>query len=456
MTSFYRSLGPGDNFDHPDAFDFPSMVQTIKDLKAGKAIYLAEYDSGTRKMGRPRKVYGADIVIVEGILVFYNPEVRDLLDVKIFVDVDKDLRLARRLHRDVNIFHRKVEDVIRDYKAHVKPGFEEFVLPYVKHANVIVPRGSDNKVAIDILAEHIRMLLAQRGFKFRDQLLQMGKETLPPNVHVLKTNPILKACHTLIRDETTNREDFIFFADRIIRLLIEEALSFCGTFTKKVVMTPTGAPYDGLEWKAKVCGVSIVRAGEAMEGALKEVVKDVTFGKILIQTDGTTAEPRLYYCKLPEDIAECNVLLLDPLVGTGATAMMAIRVLLDHGVSMENITFVTVISAPPGLHALSYVFPKLKIITSEVDERVNDKYFICPGVGNFGDRHFGTQSTQIPSSEYIQRDHDERSVRISLLRVSSTGSQPLLFFPSRRAPCSRRRRAIPTQPCFAATWRGVL
>lgn len=108
----------------------------------------------------------------------------------------------------------------------------------------------------------------------------------------------------------------------------------------------------------------------------------------------------MIYCKLPPNIAARHVLLMDPMIGTGATAMMAIRVLLDHGVPEANIIFLTLMSAPTGIHTIAYAFPSVKIVTTSVDDTVNEQYFILPGVGNFGDRYFGTDD-HVDDEEFI-------------------------------------------------------
>lgn len=103
------------------------------------------------------------------------------------------------------------------------------------------------------------------------------------------------------------------------------------------VTTPVNATYEGLHFSQKVCGVSILRAGGTMEAGLKRVFSDVVIGKLLIQTDPSTGEPELHYCKLPKEINNYNIVLMDAMVGTGAAALMAIRVLLDHEVpEVEN------------------------------------------------------------------------------------------------------------------------
>ncbi|PIK33116.1 putative uridine-cytidine kinase-like 1 isoform X2 [Apostichopus japonicus] len=139
-----------------------------------------------------------------------------------------------------------------------------------------------------------------------------------------------------------------------------------------------------------LCGVSILRAGEVMEPALCEVCKDIRLGKILIQTNLETEEPELHYLRLPKDIHKDFVILMDATVATGAAAMMAIRVLLDHDVPQDNIMLLSLIMAESGIHSVAYAFPKVKLVTTAVDKELNENFHIVPGIGNFGDRYFGT------------------------------------------------------------------
>ncbi|KAI2595720.1 UCKL1 isoform 7, partial [Pan troglodytes] len=134
--------------------------------------------------------------------------------------------------------------------------------------------------------------------------------------------------HTIIRDKETSRDEFIFYSKRLMRLLIEHALSFL-PFQDCVVQTPQGQDYAGKCYAGKqITGVSILRAGETMEPALRAVCKDVRIGTILIQTNQLTGEPELHYLRLPKDISDDHVILMDCTVSTGAAAMMAVRVLL--------------------------------------------------------------------------------------------------------------------------------
>ncbi|KAJ3008674.1 Uracil phosphoribosyltransferase, synthesizes UMP from uracil [Thoreauomyces humboldtii] len=213
---------------------------------------------------------------------------------------------------------------------------------------------------------------------------------VPPQVVLLESTAQLRALMSIIRGKTTQRGDFIFYSDRVIRLLVEEALNHL-PFVDKVITTPTGAKYNGLGFRGKICGVSIMRAGEAMEQGLRDCCRSVRIGKILIQRDEETALPQLYYAKLPPDIADRYCLLLDPMLATGGSANKAIEVLLDNGVPEERILFVNLICSPEGIAKVLATYPKLKIVTAEVDAGLDHNKWIIPGLGDFGCRYFGTE-----------------------------------------------------------------
>ncbi|KAI2649936.1 Uridine-cytidine kinase-like 1 [Labeo rohita] len=232
-------------------------------------------------------------------------------------------------------------------------------------------------------------------------------QPLPQTLSVLESTPQVRGMHTIIRNKETSRDEFIFYSKRLMRLLIERALSFLPSQVH-IVQTPQGEDYEGRTFHGKralkrksqtrplcfeqITGVSILRAGETMEPALRAVCKDVRIGKILIQTNQDTGEPELHYLRLPKDISEDHVILMDCTVSTGAAAMMAIRVLLDHDVQEDKILLVSLLMAEMGVHSVAYAFPQVKIITTAVDKKVNDLFHIIPGIGNFGDRYFGTDA----------------------------------------------------------------
>jgi len=211
-----------------------------------------------------------------------------------------------------------------------------------------------------------------------------------PLLKVLPMSEQVKGLQTLIRDKNCQRFQFIFYADRLIRLLIEEGLSYL-PFQSRTVVTPTGSNYDGVEFSSKLCGVSVVRAGESMEAGLRQVCQKVRIGKILIQRhdDGT---PEFLYSKLPDDISQRHVLLMDPMLATGGTVNEAIRVLIASGVKEEQIIFLNLIAAPSGIEMLANKYPKVTIVSAEIDEGLNNHLYIIPGIGDFGDRYFGTDN----------------------------------------------------------------
>ncbi|KAK9386122.1 uracil phosphoribosyltransferase-domain-containing protein [Lipomyces mesembrius] len=206
----------------------------------------------------------------------------------------------------------------------------------------------------------------------------------PPNVTVLLQTPQLIALYTIIRDIKTQRADFVFYSNRIIRILVEEGLNHLPVQATSV-STPTDLTYKGLKFEGKICGVSIMRAGESMEQGLRDCCRSVRIGKILIQRDEETAEAKLFYEKLPEDIKDRYVLLLDPMLATGGSAIMAVDVLIAKGVPVERILFLNLISSPEGIDVFAKKFPKLKVITGFIDEGLNEQKFVVPGLGDFGD-----------------------------------------------------------------------
>lgn len=209
------------------------------------------------------------------------------------------------------------------------------------------------------------------------------------DVVVLGQEPQITYLHTIIRDAETSRGEFMFAADRLIRLTIEAGLNLL-PMREKDVTTPTGAVFRGLEPAAPICGVSIVRAGESMETGLRAVCRGVRIGKILIQRDEETHLPKKYYAKLPNDIAKRNVLLMDPMLATGGSVCCAIDHLKSVGVHEENIVFLNLIAAPEGIKKVNAEYPGVRIVTSMIDDGLNDDAYIIPGCGDFGDRYFGT------------------------------------------------------------------
>lgn len=148
------------NYDHPNAFETERMVEDVKQLKAGMPVDIPVYDfSIHNRVPRTERIEPKRVVIVEGILILECKELRDLMDIKVYVDTDADERLMRRMKRDMVERARSVESVLNQYSETVKPMHEQFVEPSKKYADIIIPRGGENKTGIYILQEHLKLWL---------------------------------------------------------------------------------------------------------------------------------------------------------------------------------------------------------------------------------------------------------------------------------------------------------
>ena len=168
--SYYRDISTyggmrGDqiNFDHPDSLETPLLVRHIKELKNSNSVEQPLYNFATHaRMKETRPLDPKDIIIVEGILIFASKELRDVFDIKIFIDTDADERLLRRLKRDIVERGRSIESVMHQYITTVKPMHLEFVEPSKRYADIIIPRGSENNVGIDMVVVKIEAMLRSR------------------------------------------------------------------------------------------------------------------------------------------------------------------------------------------------------------------------------------------------------------------------------------------------------
>ncbi|MBR4969668.1 MAG: uridine kinase [Alistipes sp.] len=148
------------NYDHPDAFDTWLMVEHIKALKEGKSVECPTYSFiEHNRASETLLIEPSKVIIVDGILIFENEELRNIMDIKVFVDTDADIRLARRILRDVRDRGRSMESVISQYTTTVKPMHEQFVEPSKRYADVIIPEGGFNSVAVEMLIQNIRSII---------------------------------------------------------------------------------------------------------------------------------------------------------------------------------------------------------------------------------------------------------------------------------------------------------
>ena len=151
------------NWDHPDAFDWELLVSQLAALRNGQAIRKPVYNFVTHTRDSATvNIPPADVIVIDGILLFADARVRDLCDVKVFVDADADIRLLRRIRRDIGERGRPLEEILEQYLSTVQPMHLEFVEPTKRYADVIVPRGGHNLIAIEMIVAKIQRRLGQR------------------------------------------------------------------------------------------------------------------------------------------------------------------------------------------------------------------------------------------------------------------------------------------------------
>ncbi|XP_078544959.1 uracil phosphoribosyltransferase homolog isoform X1 [Lissotriton helveticus] len=214
----------------------------------------------------------------------------------------------------------------------------------------------------------------------QEQEEQLLAQQIGPQLKVLPINDQIRELQTIIRDKTTSRGDFVFSADRLIRLVVEEGLNQL-PYTESTVTTPTGYKYEGVKFERGNCGVSIMRSGEAMEQGLRDCCRSIRIGKILIQSDEETQRAKVYYAKFPPDVYRRKVLLMYPILSTGNTVIEAVKVLIEHGVQPSFIILLSLFSTPHGAISIIQEFPDITILTTEVHP-------VAPT--HFGQKYFGT------------------------------------------------------------------
>jgi len=183
QDSFYRDLTPEQltqakkseyNFDHPDTIADEEIYSLLLDLANGKRGKVPEYDFKNHcRNGQFEEVQPAEVVLIEGIMLFHYKQIREFCDMKLFIDCDADTRLARRVKRDTTERGRSIENIIKQYTGFVKPSYDDYCAPTKKYADIVVPRGAENDVAINLIICHIQDIL-----KKCDTMKQNGHKSL--------------------------------------------------------------------------------------------------------------------------------------------------------------------------------------------------------------------------------------------------------------------------------------
>ena len=201
-------------------------------------------------------------------------------------------------------------------------------------------------------------------------------------------HPLIQHKLTIMRDENTGTKDFRQLTHELSQLLGYEAMRNIRTELIDIV-TPVAPTKSPVLSGRKLALVPILRAGLAMADAIADFVPNAKIGHIGMYRDPATHLPVEYYCKLPSDIEQRDVFLLDPMLATGGSAIAAIDLLKKHGAT--NIKFVCILSAPEGIAKVHKFHPDVEIFTASIDEKLNEHDYIVPGLGDAGDRIFGTK-----------------------------------------------------------------
>lgn len=204
---------------------------------------------------------------------------------------------------------------------------------------------------------------------------------------VLLDHPLLKHKITNLRDKTTGTNQFKVLVKEIAVIEGYEALRHIKTKDVEIE-TPIEKTIQPIVDRKNLCFVPILRAGLGMADGMLELVPGATCGHIGLYRDEVSKEPVEYYCKLPPNIAEKEVFLIDPMLATGGSAMDAVKMLKKHGAN--KITFICIIAAPEGVKAFCEKYPDIPLYIGALDRELNKDAYICPGLGDCGDRTFGT------------------------------------------------------------------
>jgi len=207
------------------------------------------------------------------------------------------------------------------------------------------------------------------------------------NVHVVE-HPLIAHKLTLIRDKTTGVKEFREAISELAMLLCYEATRDL-PLKEIEIETPVSVTKAKVISGKKLAVVPILRAGIGMVDGILSLIPAAKVGHIGLYRDPETTLPVEYYCKLPEDIASREVIILDPMLATGGSAVAAIKMLKDRGVSI--IKMMNIIAAPEGVKAVQEAYPDVEIYCASLDEKLNDHAYIVPGLGDAGDRLFGTK-----------------------------------------------------------------
>lgn len=230
-----------------------------------------------------------------------------------------------------------------------------------------------------MVSDRIHKSLHEKSDIHQAELRRLGEvaedAAISENVDILPQTSQSRGIDTLLMDPELDREDFVFYFDRLATTLVERAESGL-QYNEFLAHTPvSGLTCRGLKLDGEVSAVVILRGGSCFETGLKRVIPDSRIGRMLIQTDFRSGEPELHFFRFASDMAEHQrVMLFDPQMSSGGAALMAVRVLLDHGVREDRIVFVTYLAGKMGLNRLMSVFPEIKVVLCRIVDDLESRW----------------------------------------------------------------------------------
>lgn len=387
MDNFYKPLNSEQrqlafkselDFDRPEVLDFDLLLEVLQKLKRGERAEIPVYSfKDHNRTQQTLTIYGANVVIIEGIYTLYDQRILDLLDLKVFVQEDYDVCMVRRLHRDILYRGRDLELSIKQWHRFVKPNYLAHILPTAKSANLLVPRGIENNVAIAMLFTFVKRQLRQKSQAHLEELRKLGSkdsfgagefDSIDKWAVQLKPTNQTCALQTILADDRCDRESFIHSVDRLARKILTEAMND--------ILTDSNI---------RICAVTMVRGGECFELALRQLLPDIYLGRLLILSDSRTGEPKLHMSQLPGWLSKdpsSRVILTEAQIISGAATVMAITVLVDHGVKEKNIVFCSFIASEIGVRRVHAAFPSVHLLVGEI--------LSPPQMMDLDSRYFGT------------------------------------------------------------------
>lgn len=205
-------------------------------------------------------------------------------------------------------------------------------------------------------------------------------------LHVLPSSNFLTFLQTQVRNRWESADDFVFYFDRLCDILMQFVLSLL-PYEPHSVDTYVNSKFNGLKFSG-VCCLTVVRRGIPLENSLRRHLEDVAVGKVVIR-QAANREPRLFYFSFPEIMNQTEtILLLDSVIASANAIIMALHLLLDHGVQIQKIVVVCVVISPQGISSIRKLFPGLRIVTASVEEGLDTNYLLVPGMGSIGKRYF--------------------------------------------------------------------